>query len=1264
MKRTRATAGLCALCALFGCAFGGSTARASKGVVAVFGATGAEDGQFGAAGGVGGVAVNDGGVGGVGAGDVYVADRGNNRVERFSAAGAYQSQFGASGSGAGQLIAPQGVAIDQSTGNVYVSDQSNRRVDVFSATGVFEGAWGWGAATGAAAFEFCSAACHIPAAAGGGAGQFGPTIGYPAVDPATGNVYVADSANRRLDEFSVTLTVGVVTGAEFVRGYGWGASTGAAEFQICTAACHAPNTGAGNDPGHFGGNSPSRVAVDNAGAVYASDVGNARVQKFDSSGNPLAIFATGQLSGSPTPADVAVNPAGNRVFVVKPCSEATCPGATASNERRLFEFDTAGTLVDTHAVNAGITLVNGVAVAGSGDVYLSAITRRGAELVQRVFILNTLVTPTVEIEPPTGVTASGATLHGTINPNETAPNGIETRYQFEYSTDEVTWTKAPAVAGTLAATSSAVAIDQAVNGLDGGAVYHVRLHAEKDFGAGNSTSSSIEFTTSAGAPAVANTAATGVTDTTVTLSAQVNPENQRTTYHFEYGTTEGYGRDAPIPDAIAGFGPSAANVTQPISGLQPGTTYHFRVVATNPTGPTEGPDASFTTNLAYPPGIAGLPDGRAYEQVTPVNKDGTNPAGFRNDVQASGDGERIVFLVPANMPGAGGSSTPPLFLASRGAEGWSSQGLLPPSPPGVEDNVLGWSEDLSQTALQAQMAADASPGLYLRDAASGAYRLAAGLGPRQVRLAGFSADDSHVLFETAEQLLPSAEAGVTNLYELNLTTDSLRLAGVLDDSSTPVGGSFAGPYNWAKEPDTSTGGATAGYYTQNTISSNGSRVFFTAAGTGKIYAREPDAEPARTIEVSSGTAEWQAATPDGRYVLYTEGEALFRFDLSNDTREELAGAGAEVQGTLGISADGSHAYFVANGVLSGTSGASPGTCHRLEESRTCNLYEWDGTKPPSERLSFIASQSTEGTGDANNWLPRPSELARTSRVTPDGKTLLFVSRLRLTAHDNAGFDEYYRFDATRPVSPGNPLCVTCNPTGAPAAAGATLLRGIYVVKQNTVLSTLTHNLSDDGDRVFFETTEALVSRDTNNALDVYEWEREGAGSCTSASASFSASAGGCLYLTSTGRDPNPSNFADASANGDNAFFFTSESLVGQDRDQLRDVYDARVGGGIPAQSPSQPAACNADTCRGPSGASPVFGTLSSSTFAGTGNVVAPGTSPAVTPISKTLTAAQKRAAALKACKRKQRKKRAACVKLVKKRYASKSKTKPSSRRGN
>src|SRR3984957_405235 len=90
------------------------------------------------------------------------------------------------------------------------------------------------------------------------------------------------------------------------------------------------------------------------------------------------------------------------------------------------------------------------------------------------------------------------------------------------------------------------------------------------------------------APVVTTNAASGITQTGATLNGSVNPEGAATTYHFEYGTSTSYGTITPVPDGSAGSGTSAVNESAAITSLTPGTTYDYRIDATNVTGTTHG----------------------------------------------------------------------------------------------------------------------------------------------------------------------------------------------------------------------------------------------------------------------------------------------------------------------------------------------------------------------------------------------------------------------------------------------------------------------------------------------------------------------------------------------------------------------------------------------------------------------------------------------------------------------------------------------------
>ncbi len=234
-------------------------------------------------------------------GDVYVADRENERIDEFSSSGSFIEAFGwgvangmsqpetctstcqrgLEGRGAGQLYAPKGVATD-SSGDVYVADSGNERMDEFSAAGSFIQAYGWGVADGASHFETCTGTCQ-GGIQGRGAGQLYVPAGV-ATD-SSGDVYVADSDNIRIDEFSAA--------GSFIQAYGWGVANGMNQPETCTSTCQAglPGAGAGQLE------DPTGVATDSSGDVYVSDYGNARIDEFSAAGAFIEAFGWGVNDG-------------------------------------------------------------------------------------------------------------------------------------------------------------------------------------------------------------------------------------------------------------------------------------------------------------------------------------------------------------------------------------------------------------------------------------------------------------------------------------------------------------------------------------------------------------------------------------------------------------------------------------------------------------------------------------------------------------------------------------------------------------------------------------------------------------------------------------------------------------------------------------------------------------------------------------------------------------------------------------------------------
>jgi hypothetical protein len=173
---------------------------------------------------------------------------------------------------------------------------------------------------------------------------------------------------------------------------------------------------------------------------------------------------------------------------------------------------------------------------------------------------------------------------------------------------------------------------------------------------------------------------------------------------------------------------------------------------------------------------------------------------------------------------------------------------------------------------------------------------------------------------------------------------------------------------------------------------------------------------------------------------------------------------------------------------------------------------------------------------------------------------------------------------------------------------------------------LTNVISEDGRRVFFQTREPLLPADTNGRVDVYEWED------------------GRLYLISSGQSSSDSYLGDASPSGNDVFLVTRQSLVGQDIDANVDMYDVRVGGGLPSQFPrAAPPPCVGDVCYDPSPQTPSTTMPASAIFSGVGNLAPP-------PTPKPPTNAQKLAKALKACHSRPRKRRAGCERAAHMRY--------------
>jgi hypothetical protein len=650
-----------------------------------------------------------------------------------------------------------------------------------------------------------------------------------------------------------------------------------------------------------------------------------------------------------------------------------------------------------------------------------------------------------------------------------------------------------------------------------------------------------------------------------------------------------------------GYSGGPVYLTQHVSGLQPQTTYHFRIVAENGDGTVAGPDRQFTTAAAEPPctnaglpGTAFLPDCRAWELVSPPDKNGEIVKSNSTRTYVSQDGNGVVFPAANAFGDAVGGQVDTEYLSRRtgaaGTPGWHTHGITPPQRSLKLDSIGVqpffqplFTPDLSSGVFRSRRPlTDAPnvayvPNLYRLDGLDGASPGVTLLSDSYAPIAppsspliiplltpqtvGASTDLSHVIFESRLRLTKDAPLGLGNkIYEY--ADGQIRLASVLPDG-TPAGGPSAG-----------VGGPTSQYFpVPHAVSADGSHVFFSNSATGNIYVRINGTE---TIQLNASEREppeepqpaklWEASV-DGSRAFFTTSEGLVEGDEDGAKDlymyDEMAPVGSrltvlslpgvETDQVLGASADGHYVYYNAEGV---------------------RIYLWhDGATTFVGKLGDGGDEKSNGT---TGFFGLTSDITE-SRVSPDGRHLLvstsgdsgFAGRGGFGGYDHGicisvGCWELYLYSA----GSGRLQCASCNPSGTVATSSA---HGFGVDAGYFLSPHLDQTLSRDGRYVFFNTDENLLPEDTNGVKDAYEFDSQT----------------NSLHLLSSGTDPAPSYFIGASRDGRDAFITTNQRLVGWDPDNGRDVYDVRVDGGFPDPPPTA-APCQGDSCR-PSPA-PVPGT--------------------------------------------------------------------------
>jgi hypothetical protein len=824
----------------------------------------------------------------------------------------------------------------------------------------------------------------------------------------------------------------------------------------------------------------------------------------------------------------------------------------------------------------------------------------------------------IKLDPVSNLTPTSATLNGTVN-----PEGIELEECSFRSTipgfEAVPVAESPAEIGDGEAP---VAVHVDVSALAPNTTYFYLLACKNSLGESESEVASFE---TFGPPLVSDEFAANLTDFTATLTGRVNPRGLATTYAFEYVSDTDFQIDeyaqatsVPAPPEVVGSGTDKVEVSQPVSGLKSQTTYHFRLVASNSAGSVQGDDAHFTTFISGLPD--GLPDGRAYEMVSPPQKKGEvippEPVGNLGKscetpclpgvnsqgmpMQSTPDGNSILYVGQPFAAGLASGSNE--YLSKRESSGWSApEGL---SLPAVTGYYVDFSADLNRSVLS-QIEPALSPeapskggesfaNLYLRDGSGSLHPLITTPPPN--RDAGERAEAFTVIYGGANSGAGVEPAFSHVVFEANdaLTDATASTPAAIDGGPGEGDGLYvtdANIYEWVNgklklvnvKPGnlTTEPGAVIGSGSQLTkkpaerdvdhaISADGSRIFWSEESTGQTYVRIDGEE---TVEIPDSAGRFLTAAADGSKVLLSDGRIYGDLEAEPPVEEaDLSQGEGGFLGTLGAAEDLSRVYFVDTAALPGA-----GENQDEEEAQpgAFNLYVWhEGTTTFVGPLLF----SDSGDWDAS----RPS---RTAQVSPDGRFLAFMSN----TGGSKGLSEVYEYAADS----AHLSCVSCNSTDREPLG----LSHLSLLKLSPKFPPLRQpqNLSPEGEgRLFFESQDALSPRDTNGRIqDVYQWEPEGIGSCQLS--------GGCVSLISSGHSPVDSMFLDSSSNGADAFFITREQLLPRDRDEQLDLYDARIGGGFAEET--SPICDNPEACLGPLPAVPPAQSAGSASFSGPGNPV-------------------------------------------------------------
>jgi hypothetical protein len=732
-----------------------------------------------------------------------------------------------------------------------------------------------------------------------------------------------------------------------------------------------------------------------------------------------------------------------------------------------------------------------------------------------------------------------------------------------------------------------------------------------------------------------------------TVTTIQNGSSPQTKYHLEYieqGKFEREGWSAAESTPPLDAGPGGTSIeTEPAPNfesrpkrivftstptaadlplLEPGNTYRYRMLAENPYGTVTGEDRTLTVPIIPAPASEScpnqalrtgpsihLPDCRAYEQVTPVDKEGATEifkygTATLSATQVAEDGERFLFYDDLVKWGTNTGPQHTGYLFSRRPESdWQMSSTTPQPAAGVNDYVIGLqSPDLTQVALEVGWKNNVNQSTevtLLSGPLGGPYDTVATIPRTQVPDPGAnanfgawlaaSADFSRLVFESTARKLAGHQTGTASGYDLyEYSGGQLRQANV-DSAGHTIGSCGARVVHGYEGFAGGHGPANNAHASPHALSADGSRLFFEAVPGSNcsepthLYMRTAGAE---TTDL--GTYTFLAANPAATKLLLEHTAAGAHEVLLYDTAAQELRHLFTTQAALSehgqfASADLTDFYFTSEEVL--TPEAPAGTGH---------LYRYD---IPAEALRLaLPAGAPDSFGNSN---------AKSPAVSPDGRYFYFPAQ-GIAGVPGGRESQVYRYDSVEELV----QCISCASPFNPEPSLFSTFMGVEAGTGNSVNGTPDPTLaSANGDYVFFDTPSALLSSDIDGELnpgaegpagfassefspssDLYEWRKPGVDGCSHAQ--------GCLSLISSGQGGFKVMPLGTTPSGRDVFFTTTSRLAPTDQDSALDVYDARIGGGLPTQT--FPVECEGDACHHPA-TPPAEPTLSTSVPSGPGN---------------------------------------------------------------